>query len=87
VTTLLLGFSLTLGCHRISQTPYRGYAQSDYLLLYNVIRHSDWSCVLRENYIDSVVNNLTAIVSEAINLAIPHKNARILPFRIGFLIL
>jgi hypothetical protein len=40
------------------------------LLLHNVLRHSDWSCVLNENSVDYAMNNLFAIVREAINLAI-----------------
>jgi hypothetical protein len=67
-----LGFNLTLDCHRISLTPHCSYAQGDYLLPYNVLRHSDWSRVLNENFVDFAVNNLTAIVSEAMNFAIPY---------------
>jgi hypothetical protein len=48
---LLLGFNLTLVCHRVPLTPYRTYAQGDYLLLYNVrvLRHSDWSGAVNEH--------------------------------------
>jgi hypothetical protein len=81
---LLLDFTLTLGCHRIPLTPHRSYAEGDYVLLYNILRHSDWSCVLNENSIDSPVNNLTAIVPEAITLDIPYIKSKILPFFIGF---
>jgi hypothetical protein len=41
------------------------------LLLYDSLLNSDWSCVLNENSVDSAVNNLTATVSKAIDLAIP----------------
>jgi hypothetical protein len=41
-------------------------------LLYNILRNSDWSCVLNENSIESAVNHLTATVCEAMNLAIPY---------------
>jgi hypothetical protein len=40
---LLLRFKLTLYCHHISLTPHRNYAKDDYMLLYNVLRQSDWS--------------------------------------------
>jgi hypothetical protein len=42
------------------------------MLLYNVFRHSDWSCVLNKNSVDAAVNNLAATVRKAINLAIPY---------------
>jgi hypothetical protein len=56
----------------------------DYLLLHNVLCHSDWSCVLNENSVDSAVNNLTAIVREDLNVT---YNPKILPFHSGFLML
>jgi hypothetical protein len=84
---LLLDFDLTLDWHHISLTYHHSYTLGDYLLLYNVLRHSDWSCFLNENSVDSAVNNLTAIVREAITIAIPYTNPKILPFRIGFLLL
>jgi hypothetical protein len=34
---LLLDFNLTLGCHRVSMTPHRSYAQGDYPLLHNFL--------------------------------------------------
>jgi hypothetical protein len=75
--SLLLDFKLTFDCHRIPLTPHRSHTQGDYLLLYNVLRHTDWSSVLSENSIDSAVYNLTAIMREAINVksqnsAFPH---------------
>jgi hypothetical protein len=73
---LLLGFNLTLGCHRISLSPHRTYAQGDCLLHYNDLHHCDWSCVLNENSVDSAVNYLTAILREAIKLAIPHRKSK-----------
>jgi hypothetical protein len=45
-------------------------------LLYNVLRYSDWSCVLNENPVDSAVNNPTAIVREAMNFAIPYIKSK-----------
>jgi hypothetical protein len=88
---LLLGFNLTLDCHRVSLTPHRSYDQRDCLLFCrvfrrsdwfyvlnensvdsvlfcHVFRRSDWFCVLNENSVDSAVNNLTAIVREAVHL-------------------
>jgi hypothetical protein len=47
------------------------------LLLYDSLLDSDWSCVLHENSVDSAVNNLTATVSKAIDLAIPFVKANI----------
>jgi hypothetical protein len=55
----LLGFNLTIDCHRVSLTAHSSCAQGDFLLLY-VLRHSDWSCVLNENSYDSAVNHITA---------------------------
>jgi hypothetical protein len=51
----LLDFNLTLDSLRVSLTPHCSYAQSDYLLLLNVLHHSGWFCVLNENSIDSAV--------------------------------
>jgi hypothetical protein len=51
--------------------PRRNYGKGDYLLLYDTLQNSDWSSVLNDNSVDSAVNNLTATVSEAIDLAIP----------------
>jgi hypothetical protein len=72
----LLKFKLTLNCHHISLTPRRSYAKGDYMLLYNVLRHSDWSCVLNENAVDAAVNNLTATVRKAVHLAIPYARPK-----------
>jgi hypothetical protein len=83
----LLDFDLTLDCHRISLAHHRSYAQGDYLLLCSVLRHSDCFCILNENYVHSALNNLTGILREAGNLAIPYIKSEVLPFRIGFLIL
>jgi hypothetical protein len=44
----------------------------DCLLLFNIFRHADSSCVPNENSVDSAVNNPTAIAREAINLVIPY---------------
>jgi hypothetical protein len=38
--------------------------------------HSDWSCVLNINSVDSANYNLIAIVREAINLAIPYVRSK-----------
>jgi hypothetical protein len=46
------------------------------LLLCIALRRPDWSCVLNENSVDSAVNNLTAIIREAINLAISHRKSK-----------
>jgi hypothetical protein len=73
---LVVDFRLTLDSHRISLTPHRSYVQGDYLLLCNVWCHSDWSCVLNENSVDSTLNTLTAIVHEAVNLAIPYTKSK-----------
>jgi hypothetical protein len=73
---LLLFFKLTLNCHSTSLTLRRSYAQGDYLSLYNVLRHTDWSCVLNEESVDSAVSSLTAIVREAINVAIPYVRSK-----------
>jgi hypothetical protein len=61
----------------LPSTPRRLYGRGDYLLLYNTLLNSDWSCVYSENSDDSAVLNLTAIVSEAINQAtlfVKHRN-------------
>jgi hypothetical protein len=68
----ILDFNLTVDCHQISQTPQRSYAQGDCMLLFNVLRHSDWSCALSENCVDSAVNNPTGIVRQAINVVSPY---------------
>jgi hypothetical protein len=69
-------FNFTLDCDCISLTPHHSYAQDDYLLLCNVLHHSDWSYVLNQTSVDSAVNNLTAMVREAINLAIPYIKSK-----------
>jgi hypothetical protein len=46
------------------------------LLLYNVLRHSDWYFVSNVNCDDSAVYNRTAILREAINLAIPYVRSK-----------
>jgi hypothetical protein len=63
---VLVHFNLTLVYHRIPLTPHCSYDHGDYPLLYNILRHSDWSCVLNEYSVDSSVNNLIAMVREAI---------------------
>jgi hypothetical protein len=50
-------------------TPQRSYKHGDYLLLYTTLSNCDWSSVLKENFVDSAVHNITARVSEAINEA------------------
>jgi hypothetical protein len=55
---------------------HRSYAQGDYLLLYNVLRNSEKSCVLNKNSVDSAVNNLTGIVRESINVAISYTKSK-----------
>jgi hypothetical protein len=53
------------------------------MLLYNILRQSDWSCVLNENSVDAAINNLTARVCKAMNLAIPYvrpKNSSFPPW-------
>jgi hypothetical protein len=73
---LLLDFDLSLKCHRVSLTPRRSYAQGDYLLLCNGLRHSDWFYIRNENSLDPAVNNLTAIVREDINIALPYIKSK-----------
>jgi hypothetical protein len=55
---------------------YSKYVQGDYLLLYNGLRHSDWSFVPSINSVNSAVYNLTAIELETINLAIYYVTAK-----------
>jgi hypothetical protein len=54
------------------------------MLLYNVLRHSDLSCVLNENSVDAAINNLTAIVREAVNLTIPYVRPKNSAFLLWF---
>jgi hypothetical protein len=73
---LFLDLNLILCCHRISLTPYRSYAQSYYLFLYNILCHLDICYFLNENTANSVVYNLTVKMREAINLAIPYIRSK-----------
>jgi hypothetical protein len=68
---LILSFKLTHYFHYSSLTPRHSYAKGDYILLYNILHQTDWSYVLNENSVDAAVNNLTAMVRKAINIAIP----------------
>jgi hypothetical protein len=65
-------------------TRHRSYAQGVYLSLSNVLRHSDWTRVLNENSVDFGVNNLTAILREPVNLAIPYVRFKNLAFPYWF---
>jgi hypothetical protein len=74
---LLLDFSLTPDSHLIFLTSHRSYAKGEYLLIYDVLRHSDWSYVLNENSVDCAMNNNhTNIVREAVYLAIPYIQSK-----------
>jgi hypothetical protein len=73
---LLLDFQLMLDYSYLLSTSRRLYGRGDYLLLYNTLLNSNWSCVYNENSVDSAVLNLTATVSEAINQAIPFVKYR-----------
>jgi hypothetical protein len=46
------------------------------MLFYNVLDHSEWFCLLNENSADSAVNDLSAIMLEAINLAISYIKSK-----------
>jgi hypothetical protein len=65
---------------------YSNNIQGDYLLLYKVLRHSDWSFVPRINAVESVVYHFTAAVLEIINLANCYVRAKNRAFPIGSLI-
>jgi hypothetical protein len=73
---LLLDFQLMLDYSYLLSTSRRLYGRGDYLLLYNTLLSSNWSCVYNENSVDFAVLNLTATVSEAINQAIPFVKYR-----------
>lgn len=74
---IFLYFDLTLDCHFTSLTPHRSYVQGDdYLLLRNILRHSDWSCILKKNSADLTVNNLIAIVRGVLNLSISYIKSK-----------
>jgi hypothetical protein len=77
---LLLDFKLTLDCHCTSLTPHHSYAQGDYLLLYNILYQSDWSCVLNENSVELAMCNLSSMVHEYMNLVIPHVRSKYYTF-------
>jgi hypothetical protein len=68
---LVLEFKLIFHSQYTMLVPQHNYGKGDDLLLYDTLLNSDWSCVLNEISVDSAVNNLTATVSEAIDLAIP----------------
>jgi hypothetical protein len=68
---LVLEFKLFYHSQFATLVPRRNYGKGDYLLLYDTLQNSDWSCVLNESSVDSAVNNLTTTVSEAIDLATP----------------
>lgn len=46
------------------------------MVLYNILGHSGWFCVPKENSAESVVNDLSAIKLEAINLAISYIKSK-----------
>jgi hypothetical protein len=73
---LNLDLELIFYVRHIPLSPQRNFAQGDYLLLYNVLSQVNWSCILNDNSVDSAVNNLTDIVREAINLAVPYKRRK-----------
>jgi hypothetical protein len=73
---LNLDLELIFDFLRIPLSPQHNFAQGDYLLLYNVLTHVDWSRVLNDNSVDFAVNNLTDIIREAINLAVPYKRKK-----------
>jgi hypothetical protein len=79
---LLLDFQLMLAYSYLLSMPHL-YGQGDYLLLYNTLLDSDWSCVHNENSLNSAILNLTAIVFEAINHAIVFVKCRNSAFCIG----
>jgi hypothetical protein len=68
---LHLNLKLTVDFQPAIMTPQCSYKHGDYLLLYTTSSNYDWSRVLNENSVDSMVHSLTARVSEAINEAIP----------------
>jgi hypothetical protein len=66
----LLDFQLMLNYSYLLSTRRRLYGKGDYILRYNTLLNSDWSCVYNKNSVHSTFRNLTATVSEAINQAI-----------------
>jgi hypothetical protein len=66
-----LEFKLIFNSQYTVLVPRCNCGKGDYLLLYDTLLNSDWSCVLNENSVDSAVKNPTAAVSETIDLAIP----------------
>jgi hypothetical protein len=75
ITHHFLDFQLTLEYSYLPSTPRSLYGRCDYHV-YDTLLSSDWSCVYSENYVGSAFLNLTAIVSEAINQAIPFVKYR-----------
>jgi hypothetical protein len=73
---LLLDFQLMLDYSHLLSTPCRLYGRGDYLLLYNTLLNFDRLCLFSENAVDSTVLNLTVIVSDAINKAMPFAKYR-----------
>jgi hypothetical protein len=55
---------------------FRDYAHTDYFLLYSYLSSYDWSCVYNQSSMDSAVNRLKSVVTDALNLAIPNKFSR-----------
>jgi hypothetical protein len=60
--------------------PCSDYVQDDYMLLYNILGHSDWFCVPNVNAVDPAVYTFAALVLEGINLAILYVRSRNLAF-------
>jgi hypothetical protein len=74
--SIAIDLSIFLPPYAQSLRSFHNYASGDYSLLYTLLSSYDWSRVYRESSVDSAVTQLSAAVSEAMDLAVPYKCIR-----------
>jgi hypothetical protein len=74
--SVVIDLSIFFPSYLQSQRSFHKYAYGDYTVLYTFLSSCDWSYVYNESSVDTAVTQLNSAVTEAMDLAVPYKHAR-----------